>query len=204
MPNSTDLDILILAGGKSRRMGQDKALLTYQGQPLLTTVSRVALSLSPRVFVLSPWPQKYLGILPSGVQSLTEAMPNQGPLSALTQALHILKGNWVLLLACDMPQLEAKRISKWRSQLVDLPPDCLAYVPQLEPNSWEPLCGFYRRESLDSLESYLAQGGRSFQTWLSRINAIAIPISQANQTMFHNCNRPEDLDFPPSAKLRGS
>ena len=186
--------IILLAGGQSKRMGQDKALIPWQGTPLLSRVGEAALQVSTQVYVMSPWSNRYDEILPPSIQHLQEDQPGEGPLSALAQSLRTLSSaSWVLLLACDMPQLDAQVLIQWRSQLTSLPQDCLAYVPKLEASRWEPLCGFYRSSCLSSLELFLEQGGRSFQKWLNNIHAIAIPVEPEQISMFHNCNRPEDL-----------
>ena len=188
-----DLSIVILAGGQSKRMGQDKALINWEGTPLLTRVSQKALTVSSQVFILCPWPERYKTILPSEIISLTERRMDEGPLSALEQALTKLSTPWILLLACDMPQLNSETLLEWRSQLSQLPVHCLAYVPKTQKTRWEPLCGFYRNSCHTSLKIFLDQGGRSFQKWLNSIDATEISIKPKQTLMFYNCNRPEDL-----------
>ena len=193
-----DLTVLILAGGQSSRMGQDKALIDWDGQPLLTRVCEVASYLSVSIQVLSPWPARYENIVPQHVARRLEASPGQGPLWALNQGLTQSQSSWILLLACDMPYLDAATIQQWRSQLFSLPQTCLAYVPQTQAEHqgaarWEPLCGFYRCSGQSLLQAFLDQGGRSFQQWLHQIEAIAIPIDTQNHQMFYNCNSPDDL-----------
>lgn len=193
-----DLTILILAGGKSSRMGQDKALLLWDKTPLLTMVCGVAQTLSAPIQILSPWPHRYESIVPQGIERLTEIVPGKGPLWALNNGLSQGQSTWILLLACDMPYLDSRLLQQWRSQLSSLPQTCLAYVPRSQTDHqgagrWEPLCGFYRGSGQSSLQSFLDQGGRSFQQWLKQIEAIPIPIHPQDQKMFYNCNSPDDL-----------
>lgn len=197
------ISVLILAGGQSSRMGQDKALLSWQGVPLLTYLCQLSQTLSDYVQVLSPWPDRYASLLPERVENCQEMTSGLGPLWALHQGLQHCSGDWLLLLACDMPLLNAARLQQWRSQLITLPSSCLAYVPQTQLKAkpqtaqksrfyWEPLCGFYRRSSQDALTQFLARGGRSFQDWLNTIETLAIPLGAEDTTMMHNCNTPED------------
>ena len=197
------ISVLILAGGQSSRMGQDKALLSWQGIPLLTHICQCSQALSDHIQVLSPWPDRYANLLPKTVENRQELTPGLGPLWALNQGLNDCSGDWLLLLACDMPLLNAARLQQWRSQLVTLPSSCLAYVPQTQSKTkpqtalkshvyWEPLCGFYQRSSQDALTQFLAQGGRSFQNWLNTIETQAIPLRAEDTTMMHNCNTPAD------------
>ena len=55
---------LILAGGQSRRMGFDKALMAWNGEPLIQRTCRVALGCAARVYVVTPWADRYRPVLP--------------------------------------------------------------------------------------------------------------------------------------------
>jgi molybdopterin-guanine dinucleotide biosynthesis protein A len=61
-------------------------------------------------------------------------------------------------------------------------------------NFHEPLCGFYRVTVKDSLEKFIANGGRSFQKWLANEAVFPLDISpELAEKMFFNCNTPEDF-----------
>jgi len=184
---------LILAGGRSARMGTDKALVRWRGVSLLQRVASVAWQCSDQVAILTPWPDRYRSVLPGGDRYtwLAETQPHGGPLVALTQGLDQLVSPWVLLLACDLPQLCPLTLHQWRGQLPDLPSSTLALVPH-QPQGWEPLCGFYRRSAQASLQSFQAEGGRSFQAWLDQASVQAIEFTSPSPlaTMLWNCNDP--------------
>jgi molybdenum cofactor guanylyltransferase len=180
-----------LAGGLSSRMGQDKALVKWQGVPLLECVCRVATACCDRLYILTPWPDRYQPILTEHPTFLTETMPGQGPLIAFSQGLAQIDQDWVLLLGCDLPCLDPTVIQTWAGQLVDLPASVMAYVPRTD--YWQPLCGFYRRTAQPQLQGFIEAGGRSFQTWLSQVNAEPIAVEAAIAPMLRNCNRPADL-----------
>lgn len=187
------LAALILAGGQSSRMGQDKALIPWDGIPLLGRVCQVASSCSEQVYILTPWYERYQDILKDvNYQILAESNPGQGPLVALVQGLTEIPAEWILLLACDMPQLQIEIMQNWVKQLHQLPDSILAMVPRQE-NLWQPLCGFYRREALSHLQKFIQQGGRSFQTWLEQIPVQPIPVTQEWSDMLFNCNTPLDI-----------
>ena len=181
-----------MAGGQSQRMGQDKALLPWQGIPLLRRVGRVAADCSDRVYILTPWPDRYGHLCDPGWQFLLETVSGQGPLVALQQGLVQIDSDWVLLLACDLPRLQPAVLQQWRSQLGDLPAEILAAVPYLD-DRWEPLCGFYHRQCLKQLDPFIAAGGRSFQTWLTQIPVQPLFLSLERSQMLWNCNTPADL-----------
>ncbi|MGF1492018.1 MAG: molybdenum cofactor guanylyltransferase [Microcoleaceae cyanobacterium] len=183
---------LILAGGRSSRMGQDKALVEFQGQPMLRRVYEVASTCCSSVYLLTPWPERYVEILPEAAQVLRESAPHQGPLVALCQGLTQIQTEWVLLLACDLPLLNPTILQDWIEQLTLSANSTFARVPYQNDN-WEPLCGFYRHCLATNLQEFIEQGGRSFQNWLDQIAAEPLVVNPNTAQMLHNCNTPADL-----------
>ena len=149
MMSNSEIAALILAGGKSSRMGRDKALIDYQGKPLLTRVCQVAAGSCSSVYVLTSWPVRYQNIVSKQVHFLPESEPGQGPLVALADGLTQIDAEWVLLLACDLPQLQPEILQNWLTQLTEVSQSILAVVPSQE-SGWEPLCGFYRQAAMTS------------------------------------------------------
>lgn len=188
----SEIAALILVGGKSSRMGEDKAFVLYEGKPLLQRVYDVAVSCSQNVYILTPWPERYHSILTGDYEEILETQPNQGPLVALAQGLLQIPSDWVWLLACDLPRLEPEIIQNWQIHLATIPDPILAVVPQRE-SRWEPLCGFYRRSAYPALQQFIAHGGRSFQKWLTQIPVEPILLSESISHILLNCNSPNDL-----------
>lgn len=230
---------MILAGGQSRRMGQDKALLPGRdGQPLLCQTVQTAWQIAPRVVVVTPWPDRYRVLLadvrspehpslqPPNLQLPNLQLPNlqpptiqlvqeplspksQGPLGGFVQGWEALPSSWCLLLACDLPYLEASVLRDWWQHLA-VKADSLAVAslvpgrdwrakrlpesiegkPPVIHKGWEPLCGFYHRRGVPGLKRYLAGGGRSFQGWLADVPVT--PFYGVPKKMLFNCNTPED------------
>lgn len=206
---SVSLSAIILAGGKSSRMGKDKALLTVGGVPLLRLVYDVAIALCDSVYVVTPWSERYQDLLPVSCQFIQEvplaiANPSDiisssskvtsplphGPLVGFVQGLTQVKTDWVLLLACDLPRLRVEVLQNWADQLVGVEAEAIALLTR-HAKGWEPLCGFYRRSCLPALREYVNQGGRSFQDWLAQhpVQLLSLPDTQ----MLFNCNTPDDF-----------
>jgi len=186
------LAALILAGGQSRRMGRDKALLDVRGTTLLRRTWDVATSVTPTVCVITPHPERYRPQLPPTTQWIVEPMPPSappGPLVALAQAWPQVETDWVLLLACDLPALRSEVLQIWARSLPTIPASAIAYLPR-SIQGWEPLCGFYHRRCLSALQAYVAKGGRSFQSWLAQQSVQPIPTVPPDMLM--NCNTPQD------------
>ena len=184
---------LILAGGKSSRMGTDKALVNYQGKPMLQRVYQVAAACTEQIYVLTPWIERYQNILPSDCQYLIESQPGKGPVNGLSEGFEQISADWILLLACDLPLLNVEIIQSWINKLPQIPTSTLALVPQ-RSDIWEPMCGFYRQEVKTELDTFLKKGKRSFQELLSGIEVEALNIDENADLMLFNCNYPGDLE----------
>jgi molybdopterin-guanine dinucleotide biosynthesis protein A len=190
-PRTETVAALILAGGESRRMGQDKALLEWAGVPCLRRTCDLALACTTQVAVMTPWPDRYRTMVPPAVRLLSETWPlgkSQGPLLGFAQGLAYLDTDWILLLACDLPGLTVPTLRQWQLQLAHVPSDAIATLPR-SAQGWEPLCGFYRHRCQASLNQAIIQGVRSFQHWL--VDQIVAPLTAAPQHLV-NCNTPED------------
>jgi molybdenum cofactor guanylyltransferase len=187
---------IILAGGLSSRMGRDKALLTVAGETLIHRTCRVALACTDGVYVVTGRGDRYRPLVSREVRWIVEhpAIPS-GPLMGLVHALSVMATEavpaptWVLVLACDLPNLAATPLQTWRAQLDQVEPHCLAYLPYCQ-GRWEPLCGFYRTTALADLQQYAAAGGRSLQKWLQQRSVAAIP--GVDEHLLVNVNCPAD------------
>ena len=193
--HSASLTAIVLAGGQSSRMGEDKALISFQDVPLLRRVSEIAIACVGEVYVVTPWLERYQGILPRDCQLIQEVpLPGEtkphGPLVGFAQGLAHLQADWVLLLACDLPWLHQAEVQEWMGNLTEVSEEVIAFLPR-GSKGWEPLCGFYRRECLPLLNDFINRGGRSFQRWLSQHLVQELPVRDT-QVLF-NCNTPEEL-----------
>ena len=188
------LAAVILAGGQSRRMGRDKALLPIdplaaeliETTTLLQQTCTIAKSCTDQVFVLSAT----LYDLPVGCQWIAEDPPHQGPLKAFANCLGQIESEWILLLACDLPYLDAQVLQYWMGGLEQVPASSIAYLAP-HRKGWECLCGFYRQQCQQSLQDFVLAGGDSFQSWLQDQEVQAIPAVEPS--ILINWNSPADL-----------
>lgn len=174
-------------------MGQDKALVEVDGAPILQRVYRVANECGDRVYVLTPWRDRYEEILPGDCRWLVESNPGGGPMSGFAQGLDRIECEWLLLLGCDLPLLRSDILQNWIERLETLPDSTLAMVPK-QAAGWEPLCGFYRKAIAPELRQFMESGGRSFQRWLPQINVEEIAPDSEAVLMLKNINTPQDLE----------
>ncbi|MFM2303562.1 MAG: hypothetical protein RLZZ135_972 [Cyanobacteriota bacterium] len=189
---------IVLAGGRSTRMGRDKATIEVGGIPMLRRIyDSLALchdrgdQLADCIYIVTPDLEKYRSILPVNCHFIGESSPHQGPLFGFVQALTAISSTWVLLLACDLPYLSTEVVQTWIDGLGLIPADSVAYLPKHPTKGWEPLCGFYRCSCLESLLEYINTGGRSFQGWLAKNPVTELQI--ADPMCLVNCNTPVEL-----------
>lgn len=192
-----EFSAVILCGGRSRRMGRDKALLPVNGEPLLMRQIRLVWSLKPTELFLSV--RAEAGAVPNvgtaeNIQLLPDAHPECGPLGGIATALESISTNHVLFLAVDMPRMSAKVL---RSLLAACSPYSGA-APRLN-NLIEPLAAVYHRESLPIALRLIAAhrySVRAFAEGCKEVGQLAcLDIAAADRPAFENWNCPEDLIF---------
>jgi len=111
---SGSLTAAILAGGKSRRMKRDKALLQDgQGQTWLSRTIHLAKSRADRVLVLTGSESRYQEICEKeGVDSYPDDTKDCGPLGGIQKALRLTQASYLLCLTCDMPGLTTDHLKE--------------------------------------------------------------------------------------------
>jgi len=98
------LSVAILAGGQSRRMGQDKAWLPVGGRPVIERVLEGVLPLSDDVTLITNTPDQYRHL---GHPMVGDVYPGKGSLGGIYTAIHAARYSHCLVVACDMPFLNA-------------------------------------------------------------------------------------------------
>jgi len=180
----------ILAGGRSQRMGTDKAFLSYRNEPLIQGPIRTCQSVTTDVRIIGD-PARYacfgLPVIPDSGESL-------GPLSGIHTALQHSPGRFSSVIACDMPLVPPEFL---RHMLLKLPgPD--AVVMRFDDGAVEPLCGIYSLTCLPVAEQNLASGKLKitdllFQLKVEYITEEELHTQGMSRKIFTNVNTPDDL-----------
>jgi molybdenum cofactor guanylyltransferase len=151
---------LILAGGRSSRMGRDKALLTLpDGRTLLARQADI-LRAAGAVKILASVRPEHETKLP-GITAVHDAVAEAGPLAGIAAGLRAAPSGLVLVLAVDMPAMQAAHLR----QLVELAVDGRGVVP-MQSGQIEPLAAVYPSLLADSAEAALKGGQRAVQSWV--------------------------------------
>ena len=182
----------VLVGGQSSRMGRDKALVEWEGVPLVRRVYDVLDRCLTRVHVVVRPDQP----APLELPSIVDQGEAQAPMVGIHAALSACKRSAVLVASCDLPLLD------WRVvlALLSMAPVSDGYdivAPRTE-RGFEPLLAIYRPSLLPELELRIAANNFSLQSFLSDADTLAVPESQLRELdpelrSLHNVNRPKDL-----------
>ena len=142
---------ILLAGGDSTRMGQDKTMLPIDGQPMIKHVYE---QLQPHFFqtLVSSSNASLHDFL--GATVVADDVAGRGPLAGIASALKASASNVNFVLACDMPEVDAGLIRAMLRQVGDYD----AVVPKVGPELYEPLFAVYKKSALPAIEQVLQSG----------------------------------------------
>lgn len=177
---------VILCGGRSRRMGMDKARLEWDGQELLDVIAG-NLSVLGEVFLAADKKERFPGVPYTVVE---DRYPDCGPLGGVCSALLACTTPFLFVVCCDMPFVtgEVGRVLQSRLEAGG------AAVPR-EKTGWShPLCAVYRRDAVPELLRQLQIGNFRMRDALSRLCVVYVPAEDlpGGSRVLYNVNTPED------------
>jgi len=188
----TPLGAVVLAGGRSSRMGADKGTLDFCGVRMIDHVTRSLGALTDRVVVVAR-SRDQLGNVDAAV--IEDDEPYAGPLCALVAGLRATGAERCVVVACDMPFLNAALLER----LVALPGEHDdAAIPTTSAGP-EPLHAVYRDCAIEPMLSAVASGERSLRGALDRLQVRWMPETEwrpidPEGRSFLNVNTPEELE----------
>lgn len=188
--NSSDISIVILAGGQSRRMGFNKALLKVDGRPLIQILSDRMRRLTDSIVISANDPDCYSFL---NIPVVLDRFSGHGPLAGLHAAMLEQKSTLYVLLACDLPNLPISLVEK----MILLCDGFDAAIPRTGDGLAHPLCAVYRRTCLPYIEQALKKGEKKFiEIFLNKplsVRWISPEEGPYNETDLANINTPDDL-----------
>jgi molybdenum cofactor guanylyltransferase len=173
----------VLAGGRSSRMGRDKALLRHWGVPLVVRAAAAVADAAGSVTIVGD-PSVY-GYF--GWPALPDAAPGLGPMGGLLTALEHTRAEWNVVVACDMPEVSPGLLRELLKKTVRTRGRCVAPVID---GRFEPLCAVYRRSALPEVRAAIAAGRLAMRDLLPLLHVVSVTGLDANA--FRNVNTPED------------
>jgi len=185
-----DLTAFILAGGRSRRMGRDKAFLELGGRTLLSRAMELVSGIAPVVRIVAPQ-EKFLTI----ARTVEDVFPDCGPLSGIHAALTCTTTELNLILAVDLPFVEVDFLTYLVAQASQIL--ALVTVPEAG-KGLQPLCAVYRRDFQDVAERALKKKKNKIDALFTDVETRVIAEPEMTRMgfsskMFQNLNTPEEF-----------
>ena len=193
--STSDVTGVILAGGKSSRMGSDKAALRLAGESLFDRARRALTQVCPRIQIAGARPDLACDDLPA----FADTHPGSS-LGGLHNALCHSDSEWVLVLPCDLPFPSPTLLR----ELLRKRAGVQAVMPRTS-NGSEPLIASYHRSVLPLIEEHLREGKLKLVDLLDRLHISYLgeeELPPGWRRALTNLNRPQDLDrllAPPPA-----
>jgi molybdenum cofactor guanylyltransferase len=187
---------IILCGGRSTRMGRDKASLPFGDESLLERVVRIVANAVPAERIVCVAAQgQTLPALPDGLRIVRDPLPDCGPLAGLATGLGVLSGevDAAFVGGCDVPLL----LPPFIERMFELSGGHQTAVVDDGARS-HPLCAVYRSDVRRAAEEILAAGGRSLMALVDACDSIRISPEQLRDVdpdlrSLAACNTPEEF-----------
>lgn len=179
---------IILSGGASRRMGQDKGLTLYRKKELIQYSLELLAPFCSQIIISSNEPDNYVKF---GKPVIPDIITGLGPIGGIYSALASSETSDNLVLSCDMPELtyEVPETILSRSSYYDI------VVPVHENGFFEPMAGYYSTSIIPVLKRSIENKTYKLVDLFSKVTFGTIEINKllAGSNQFRNINRPDDL-----------
>lgn len=186
---------VILAGGKSSRMGFDKQFLRVNEKRLMELIISKLKKEFDDIIIVTNKPEQYMG---SPYKIVSDEIKGKGPMGGIHIGLKESSSKYVYFVACDMPNINLDYIRYMKNAIKDLDVDaCITKVGhKLRP---EHLNAFYSRDLVDEIEKLFLEDRRAIVYLTDKVNTFYVEEKDArkyspNLEMFFNLNTKEDLD----------
>jgi molybdopterin-guanine dinucleotide biosynthesis protein A len=197
MDSNTDqrsISLVIQAGGKSSRMGENKMLMHFLGVPLIQRVYGRTKSIAREVLIVSNEPEE---LAFKDVSLVSDSIKGKGAIGGLYTAMDRASSAYVAVIACDLPFANAAILSEGARLLEHTGADVA--IPRLNGNFYEPLHAVYRRETCKNaiLQAIQADQQRLI-SWFPSVRVIEMDEVLCKQLdpsglAFFNINNKEDF-----------
>jgi len=153
---------IILAGGKSLRLGENKAFIELGGKPMIMWVLDAFMDLFDEIFISANEPELFSSL---PVQVVPDAVPGGGALMGLYSSLKEMRNEFAFVAACDMPFISKGLVS----YMLNNARDCDALVPRID-SYIDPLHAVYSKSCREAIKRRIDIGDRQVRSFYGDIN----------------------------------
>ncbi len=165
---------IILAGGKSRRMGKDKSILPINGMPAIKHIFAQLESHFDQIIVSSNNIAEHSF---PGVKVVKDEVTGKGPLMGIVSALRVSRNDVNFVIACDIPEVDMSFVRK----IVRESRGFDAVIPQTGQSKYEPLFAVYRKSTLAAIDESIISGNYKILEPLKKCDVHYIDLSHGGQ-----------------------
>ena len=185
---------IVLAGGKSRRLGRNKALETIGGKSLVEYVAERLRPLTNQLLIVTSQEQLDRPVA-SKAEILVDLYPGKGPLGGIYTGLLASRSSHSIVVACDMPFLNVRLLR----YMVELSGDFDAVVPRLGEGILEPLHAIYSKSCLNIMKTQLERNQLGVISFFSAVRIRYVERAECQRLdpqllSFFNINYQSDLE----------
>ena len=199
--NKLKIYALILAGGRSSRMGKDKALIKLGGKTMLENAVSFWQSMkSIDQVLISVGPEDHFHDLPENTLPVSDLYEGKGPMVGILSAFEKTDADVLYVSAVDMPNLD-------QAVLLPIPEDADAAVYK-NKGRIEPLFGVYKRSIVPEAKQLIQSGTYKMRALLDRVTTTYFSLPSSQEHLFDNLNTVRDLQraragYPPMISIMG-
>ncbi len=181
---------VILAGGESRRMGQNKALMRLGGARLIDRVVGVMRQVCPRLLMVTNSPEVYAEL---DLPMVSDVFPGKGSLGGIYSAIYHASTPYCLVVACDMPFLNAAVLRYLVAQMADYD----VVIPEVH-GEMQPLHALYNQACLHPIARRLEAQRLKITGFLPDVRVRTVTMDEMQPfdpelLAFQNLNTREEL-----------
>jgi molybdopterin-guanine dinucleotide biosynthesis protein MobB len=186
----SEVSLALLAGGRSTRMGEDKAFAPFQGGTLLEWMRNRLAPLFPHAFIVTREPSRFHNL---GLPVVNDALPEGGSAVGVYTAVLAAPTERVVCVACDMPFVTPRLVRA----LADGSRGFDVFVPR-HGDHLEPLCAAYGKGTLAAYRGFIMAGGRRIFDIYGDLNTGYLDMDDGHhgdpERLFVNVNTPAELE----------
>ena len=186
---------IILAGGKSSRMGEDKALLEYEGKYFIEKIAE-ELSFFDEKIIARGNNSLLTGITDSDWKIIPDIYPDHGPMGGMHAALKACESDAMFVVTCDMPLITGELAEKIFEE-AEKPEDGKSYdavIAVTSDGKYHPLCGVYKKELCQEMEEYLQQDNNRMMAVLENKCVKYLELNEESSRQLANVNTREEYE----------
>jgi len=181
---------IILAGGKSSRMGEDKALLEYNGEKFINKIADELTFFEEKIIARGN--NSILTELENASWKIVaDEYPDHGPIGGLHAALKNCESDAMFVVTCDMPLITgelARKLCNEMNTTMD------AVIAVSNDGKYHPLCGVYKKELCTSMEEHLKQDNNRVMAVLKKCRVKYVNLNEEESKQLANVNTRDEYE----------